>query len=223
MKEKGVKGVFFLTGHYVESQPELVQRMIDEGHVLGNHSWDHPESINELPLEEVESSIMTLHEYVKENFDYTMRLWRCPAGVFTEQQLALAQQLGYRSVFWSFAYRDWLVDDQPDPAEALDTMLTKAHPGAIYLIHAVSQTNSELWGPGICHRRSQRPDPIVPFLPFFVLFLVPTCDQCQKNARLVQKKPGIFGSFHSFHKVFHQVGRARARCHPRKGAQVRGR
>ena len=146
LKKKEVKGVFFLTGHYVESQPELVQRMIDEGHVLGNHSWDHPENINELPLEEVESSIMTLHEYVKENFDYTMRLWRCPAGVFTEQQLALAQQLGYRSVFWSFAYRDWLVDDQPDPAEALDTMLTKAHPGAIYLIHAVSQTNSQILG-----------------------------------------------------------------------------
>ena len=149
LKEKGAKGVFFLTDHYAQSAPELVQRMIDEGHVLGNHSWGHPENINELPLEEVEECITKLHTYVEDEFDYDMRLWRCPAGVFTEQQLALAQQLGYRTVFWSFAYRDWVVDDQPDPAEALDTMLTKAHPGAIYLIHAVSKTNSEILGQAI--------------------------------------------------------------------------
>ena len=146
LKEKGAKGVFFLTDHYAQTAPDLVQRMIDEGHVLGNHSWGHPENINELPLEEVEECITKLHTYIDEEFGYDMRLWRCPAGVFTQQQLALAQQLGYRTVFWSFAYRDWIVDDQPDPAEALDTMLSKAHPGAIYLIHAVSQTNSQILG-----------------------------------------------------------------------------
>lgn len=147
LKEKNVKGVFFLTGHYAKSAPELVQRMIDEGHVLGNHSWGHPEDITSLPLSEVDASIMDLHTYIAENFGgYEMKLWRFPAGTFSEQTLRVAQSEGYRSVFWSFAYKDWLVDAQPDPAAATETMLKKAHPGAIYLIHAVSKTNADILG-----------------------------------------------------------------------------
>lgn len=145
LKEHNVKGVFFLTGDYVRRQPELIQRMIDEGHVLGSHSDQHPD-MPSLPLEEVWEDTATLHNMVVEQFHYEPKLYRFPAGAFNEQTLALVQKAGYRSVFWSFAYRDWLVDDQPDPEEALQKILDSAHPGGIYLLHTVSETNSKIIG-----------------------------------------------------------------------------
>ena len=145
LKEKGVKGVFFLTGDYLRRQPELVQRMIDEGHVLGSHSDAHPD-MPTLPLEEVWEDTASLHNMLVEQFNYEPKLYRFPAGAFNEQTLALLQKAGYRSVFWSFAYRDWVVDDQPDPDQALEKILNSAHPGGIYLLHTVSETNAAIIG-----------------------------------------------------------------------------
>lgn len=145
LQEKGVQAVFFVTMPYVQSEPELVQRMIDEGHIVGNHSVNHP-SFPEISLEECQQEIMELHDYVKENFGYEMSLFRFPMGEFSEADLKVVQDLGYRSVFWSFAYRDWLVDEQPDPQEAIATIEDKCHPGAIYLLHAVSETNAQILG-----------------------------------------------------------------------------
>lgn len=143
--EKDVPAVFFCVSDYVERQPELVQRMIDEGHIVGNHSVNHP-SFPDLSAEECRQEIMELHDYVKENFGYEMSLFRFPMGEFSEADLKVVQDLGYRSVFWSFAYRDWLVDEQPDPQEAIATIEDKCHPGAIYLLHAVSETNAQILG-----------------------------------------------------------------------------
>lgn len=145
LQEKGVQAVFFVTMPYVQSEPELVQRMIDEGHIVGNHSVNHP-SFPEISFEECQQEIMELHDYVKENFGYEMSLFRFPMGEFSEADLKVVQDLGYRSVFWSFAYRDWLVDEQPDPQEAIATIKDKCHPGAIYLLHAVSETNAQILG-----------------------------------------------------------------------------
>lgn len=145
LKEKGCKATFFLTGHYVNTQPELIQRMIDEGHTLGNHSQNHP-SFPDTPLQQCKEEVEELHNSVKEQFGYEMGLFRFPAGEFSEQDLKLLQDMGYRSVFWSFAYRDWLVDQQPDPTEALETICSKAHPGAIMLLHSVSSTNAQILG-----------------------------------------------------------------------------
>lgn len=145
LKEKGVQAVFFVTMPYVQSEPELVQQMIDEGHIVGNHSVNHP-SFPEISFEECQQEIMELHDYVKENFGYEMSLFRFPMGEFSEADLKVVQDLGYRSVFWSFAYRDWLVDEQPDPQEAIATIEDKCHPGAIYLLHAVSETNAQILG-----------------------------------------------------------------------------
>lgn len=111
--EKQVPAVFFVTMPYVKSEPELIQRMIDEGHIVGNHSVNHP-SFPEISTEECKSEVMELHDYMKENYGYEMSLFRFPMGEFSEADLSVLQQLGYKSVFWSFAYRDWLVDDQPD-------------------------------------------------------------------------------------------------------------
>lgn len=154
LKEKGVQAVFFVTMPYVQSEPELVQRMIDEGHIVGNHSVNHP-SFPDLSAEECQQEIMELHDYVKENFGYEMSLFRFPMGEFSEADLKVVQDLGYRSVFWSFAYRDWLVDEQPDPQEAIATIEGKCHPGAIYLLHAVSATNAQVLGQVIDDLRTQ--------------------------------------------------------------------
>ena len=156
LKEKKCPAVFFVTMDYVKQNPDLIRRMIDEGHVVGNHSTTHPAA--GLPSQSIETQaeeLMALHRYVKEQFDYDMYLFRYPAGIHSDQSLALVQQLGYRSVFWSFAYRDWITDDQPDPAASLQKVTERLHPGAVYLLHAVSSTNTEIMGDFIDQARAQ--------------------------------------------------------------------
>lgn len=156
LKEKKCPAVFFVTMDYVKQNPDLVRRMIDEGHVVGNHSVTHPAA--GLPSQSIDvqaEELMALHRYVKEQFDYDMYLFRYPAGIHSDQSLALVQQLGYRSVFWSFAYRDWVTDDQPDPAAALQQVTNRLHPGAVYLLHAVSSTNTQIMGDFIDNARAQ--------------------------------------------------------------------
>lgn len=156
LKEKNCPAVFFVTMDYVKQNPDLIRRMIEEGHVVGNHSVTHPAA--GLPSQSIDTQaeeLMALHRYVKENFDYDMYLFRYPAGIHSDQSLALVQQLGYKSVFWSFAYRDWITDDQPDPAAALQQVTNRLHPGAIYLLHAVSSTNTQIMGDFIDHARAQ--------------------------------------------------------------------
>ncbi len=148
LKEKGVSAVFFITGHFVKTHPDLVQRMIDEGHILGNHSDKHP-NYPDLPLAEAAKDLMALHEKVKKDFGYEMKLFRFPEGSYSEQMLGLVQSLGYQSVFWSFAHNDWDVKNQPLTVEAQEKIVENAHPGAIYLLHAVSRTNAEVLGEAI--------------------------------------------------------------------------
>jgi len=145
LRDKGVPGAFFLTMQFATEHPDLVQRMIDEGHLLANHSTRH-RSFPTMTLQDAMDDVMQLHDYVFENFGYDMHLFRFPEGVFNEQTLALLQSLGYTSVFWSFAYRDWELDNQPLTIDAINRMVTSAHPGAIYLLHSVSRTNSEVLG-----------------------------------------------------------------------------
>ncbi len=155
LKEKNVPAVFFVTGHYVNTNPELIRRMIDEGHAIGNHSYSHPSGgLPSLSTEEQIEDTKELHELLLSEFGYTCTLYRFPAGIFSEQCMATIQELGYTSVFWSFAYQDWLVDDQPDEAESLEKMLSQLHPGAIYLLHAVSETNANILGEFIDEVRS---------------------------------------------------------------------
>ena len=144
LKEKNVKAVFFVTYDYCRTAPELVQRMIDEGHIVGNHTWSHP-SLPDCTQKEVWSEITKLHEYVKENFGYEMTLFRFPKGEFSERTLDDVRNLGYTSLFWSFAYADWDANADIDPAEALAKIEDSTHSG-IYLLHAVSPANAQLLG-----------------------------------------------------------------------------
>ena len=147
LKEKNVKIVFFVTSQFVKSNPELVQRMIDEGHTVGNHSTTHPsKGMPSLTIDAQKNDIMGLHNLIKDTYGYEMSLFRNPAGIFSEQSLAVTKSLGYKSVFWSFAYYDYDPADQPEPTAALNKMMDKLHPGAIYLLHAVSATNTQVLG-----------------------------------------------------------------------------
>lgn len=145
LKEKKVPAVFFVTYDYAKRNHDLVQRMIDEGHVIGNHSYTHP-SMPTLSLTKASGEITNLHNYIKENFNYTMTLFRPPMGEFSERTLALAQSLGYKSVFWSFAYVDWNTNKQMGSDKAYTKVVSGLHNGAIYLLHAVSKDNAEILG-----------------------------------------------------------------------------
>lgn len=154
LKEKNVKAVFFCTMDFVKSEPDLVRRIIDEGHVLGSHSVSH-KSMPKLSVEEQKKEIMELHTYVQENFGYTMYLFRPPMGEFSEQSLAVTADLGYTSVLWSFAHLDYDVNNQPSKEEAYNTMVERLSKGAIYLLHAVSSANTEALGDFIDKAREE--------------------------------------------------------------------
>lgn len=154
LKEKECPAVFFVTMPYVKENPDLIRRMIDEGHTVGNHSVNHP-SMPTLTLEQAADEITQLHDYVKQEFQYEMTLFRPPMGEWSEQSLTLTQQLGYQSIFWSFAYRDWETDNQPEQAASLEKITNAAHNGAIYLLHAVSSTNTAILGDFIENLRTE--------------------------------------------------------------------
>lgn len=152
LKEKGVQAVFFCTLSYIKSQPELIQRMIDEGHIVGNHSDKHP-CFPEVSIERREQEVLNVHQYMLDNYNYTMTLFRAPAGEFSEQTLAQTQELGYKTVFWSYAYKDWDPNNQMGPEKALPKITKALHPGAIYLLHAVSPDNAAILGDFIDYAR----------------------------------------------------------------------
>ncbi len=143
LKEKNVKATFFVLQDYAEKNPELIRRMIDEGHTVGNHSVSHY-CMASLSAEECREEIEGLHEYIKEEFGYEMTKFRPPMGEFSELSLAVTQDCGYETVLWSYAYADWDVDNQPSEEEAFSKLTGAVHDGAIYLLHSVSSTNTEI-------------------------------------------------------------------------------
>lgn len=145
LKEKNVKAVFFVLQDYAERNADLVQRMIDEGHTVGNHSVTH-RSMPSLSAEQCAEEINGLNDYLEEHFGIKPTLFRPPMGEFSELSLAVTKQCGCKTMLWSFAYADWDVDNQPDPAQSKQKLVNAAHEGAIYLLHSVSQTNADILG-----------------------------------------------------------------------------
>ena len=154
LKEKDVKAIFFVTYDFAESNPDLIRRMIDEGHTVGNHSWHHY-SMDELDSETAKEEVLYLHRYINEQFNYTMSYFRFPKGEFSEQTLHLLQELNYESIFWSYAYADWDTDNQPDATKAFTGICESTHAGEILLLHAVSQVNAAILGNVIDDIRQQ--------------------------------------------------------------------
>ncbi len=145
LKKKQVHAVFFVTYDYAERNPNLIRRMIDEGHTIGNHTYSHP-SLAECSQEKIRNELSELHNYIKQQFNYDMYVMRPPMGEFSEQVLQCAKEMGYTTVLWSFAYQDWKTNDQPNPDTAFTKITSRTHNGAVYLLHAVSQTNADILG-----------------------------------------------------------------------------
>ncbi|MFI3206427.1 MAG: delta-lactam-biosynthetic de-N-acetylase [Clostridia bacterium] len=145
LKKHDVSATFFLVGNYLETQADLVQRMVDEGHTVGNHTWSHPDmasiSTEESFVEELEKVEEKFYEITGQEM---LKLYRPPQGKFSEENLLIAQELGYSTVFWSLAYVDWYENEQPSQEEAFAKLIPRIHNGAIVLLHSTSQTNSEI-------------------------------------------------------------------------------
>ena len=143
LKEKNAKATFFITAHYLNTAPDLVERMINEGHIVGNHTVNH-KSMPDLTDEELKKELMNLNQALYEKFGYEMKYMRPPKGEFSERTLCLTDSLGFRTVMWSFAYVDWNDDKQPSKDEAMKKIINNLHNGEIMLLHATSKTNSEI-------------------------------------------------------------------------------
>ncbi|MBQ8684416.1 MAG: polysaccharide deacetylase family protein [Clostridia bacterium] len=142
LKKKQVKAAFFVTLSYVKKNPQFVQRMIDEGHIVGNHSTTHP-SFPKLTRAEMAQEIATLDNYLREHFSYTSPYFRFPSGEHSECALELVTSIGFRSVFWSIAHSDWDTAAQKGADHAFSTVTSRFHPGAVILLHAVSKDNAD--------------------------------------------------------------------------------
>lgn len=129
LKKHGVKATFFLVGNYFETQPELVKRMAEEGHTIGNHTYSHPDMSKIGDIQSFQTELQKNEALYRDILGSEMpKLYRPPQGKFCEENLKMAQQLGYSTVFWSLAYVDWYTDDQPTPEQAFSKLLPRIHP-----------------------------------------------------------------------------------------------
>lgn len=154
LQQNDVKATFFITSHYLNTASNLVERMINEGHTVGNHTCNHP-SMPSISDEKIEEELMKLHQAVYEKFNYEMKYMRPPKGEFNERTLKKTSELGYKTVMWSFAYCDWDEKKQPSIEEAQKIIINNLHCGEIMLLHPNSKTNSEVLDTVIKEAKSQ--------------------------------------------------------------------
>ena len=134
-----------MVGNFIETQPELVKQMVSEGHIVGNHTMTHPDMGAISDEASFRKEIEGLETLFEETTGQKMqKFYRPPQGKYSEENLKMAQKLGYTTVFWSLAYADWMNDQQPTHEEAFDKLLPRIHNGAIVLLHSTSQTNCEI-------------------------------------------------------------------------------
>ena len=143
LKQNNVKAAFFITAHYVNTNAELVQKMIEEGHVIGNHTVNH-KSMPSLTLEQIKEEVMNLHTAIYNQFGYEMKYIRPPKGEYSEKTVAYCNTLGYTTVMWSFAYDDWNENAQKGETYAKKKILDNIHNGAVILLHGNSKDNTNV-------------------------------------------------------------------------------
>lgn len=145
LKKHNAKATFFVVGNFVKENPDLVKRMIEEGHIIGNHTYHHPDMSKISDMEAFQKELSSLEEAYKEVTGKQMeKFYRPPQGKFSESNLQQAKEMGYQTIFWSLAYVDWYEDKQPTKEEAFAKLLPRIHPGAVVLLHNTSKTNSEI-------------------------------------------------------------------------------
>ncbi len=145
LKRQEVPACFFVVGHYLESAPDLVCRMVAEGHLVANHTDTHPNMAGIAEKSAFLGELAGAEEKYRQVTGQEMpKLYRPPQGVYSEQNLQMAKEAGYHTFFWSLAYVDWYVDDQPTREQALEKLVGRIHPGAIVLLHSTSATNAQV-------------------------------------------------------------------------------
>ena len=143
LKQNDVKACFFITAHYLNTQPELVKRMIEDGHIVGNHTVNH-KSMPEINNDTIKNEVMDLHTAVYDKFGYEMKYIRPPKGEFSERTLDCTNSLGYKTVMWSLAYDDWDESKQGRESYGKSKVLDNIHNGAVILLHSNSKDNSNI-------------------------------------------------------------------------------
>ncbi len=147
LKEKDVPAAFFVVGNFVEDEPEILRRMEAEGHIVGNHTMTHPDMASIADIDEFRGELTELEEAYKAVTGKEMKkFYRPPRGIYSENNLKQAQDMGYTTVLWSLAYEDWYENDQPTREDALNLLNKRIHPGAIVLLHSTSKTNARVLG-----------------------------------------------------------------------------
>lgn len=154
LKQNEVTATFFLTAHYINTQPELVQRMIDDGHIIGNHTVNH-KSMPDIDNDTIKKEVMELHTAVYEKFGYEMKYIRPPKGEYSERTVAYTNTLGYQTVMWSFAYDDWDESKQGREEYGKKKILDNLHNGEVMLLHGTSKDNSNILDECIKEIKSQ--------------------------------------------------------------------
>ena len=145
LKEQQVPAAFFLVGNYVEKNADLVRRMVEEGHIVGNHTMHHYDMSRLTEKDAFSKELQDLEKLFKETTGRELaKYYRPPQGIYSPENLTMAKELGYRTVFWSLAYVDWNNDAQPTKEEAFRKLLPRIHPGAVVLLHSTSSTNAEI-------------------------------------------------------------------------------
>lgn len=145
LKKHNAPAAFFLVGNYMEKNADLVRRMVDEGHIVGNHTMHHYDMSKLQSQEDFAKELTDLEELFREITGKELpKYYRPPQGTYSKSNLEMARNLGYRTVFWSLAYVDWLNDDQPTAEEAYAKLLPRVHSGAVVLLHSTSQTNAQI-------------------------------------------------------------------------------
>ncbi len=145
LKRQQVPACFFVVGHYLESAPELVRRMVAEGHLVANHTDSHPDMSAIAQKSAFLGELAGVEEKYRRLIGKEMpKLYRPPRGVYSADNLQMAHEAGYHTFFWSLAYVDWYVDNQPTREQALEKLVGRIHPGAIVLLHSTSATNAQV-------------------------------------------------------------------------------
>ena len=145
LKKHKVKAAFFLVGNFIKTSPELVRRIVSEGHTVGNHTMTHPDMSAISDEDSFRKEITELEKLYKDVTGQSMKkYYRPPQGKYSPENLSMAKKLGYKTIFWSLAYVDWYNDDQPSEDEAFSKLIPRIHSGAIVLLHSTSETNSTI-------------------------------------------------------------------------------
>lgn len=155
LKEKNVSATFFLDGNFLKQNEALVQRMAAEGHTIGNHTLNHADMTKLTDLAAYRQQIDGWDEILQSYGIQPSGYFRFPCGKFSARALDYNRQLGLTSVFWSFAYYDWVEDDQPEPEAALQKIMSRMHDGCVLLLHSTSQTNAAILGTLIDQLRAE--------------------------------------------------------------------